>query len=62
MTMNLLIRDVPKELWADALYLAQQYMREFPDSFGYHQGIIYLKGTRSYYVYKTKTRYVVRGV
>lgn len=60
--MNLLIRDVPKELWVDALGIVRQYIRDYPDKFGFHQGVVYMKGTRSYYVYKTKTRYVVRGV
>ena len=56
------IRNTPVERWAIATHLAVQFLDEFPDKMGIHDGVAYVRGSDpTYYVYRTKTQVIVVG-
>jgi len=60
--MKLVIRDIPQEGWPAAALLAQQFLKEYPDRFGFSHFVYYhAEGLPGRIVYRTKTSIIVRG-
>jgi len=58
--MKLIVREETD--WLDAVAVAKAYLRDYTDRpVGIRAGVIYFLGT-GYYVYRTKTAIVVRGI
>lgn len=61
--MKLIVRDTND--WLGAVVVAKAYLRDHTDKpVGIRAGVIYFYGSENfyYYVYRTKTAIVVRGV
>ena len=66
--MKLTIRDVQEKHWIRAVNVARQFKSEQPDKMGFHAGVVYVSDDNAYppetsfYVYRTKTGVIVRGI
>lgn len=66
--MKLTIRDVHEKHWIMAINVARQFKSEYPDKMGFHAGVVYVWDAKvvppepSFYVYRTKTGVIVRGI
>ncbi len=48
--------------WSRAPVVARLFLEEYPDKFGFHNPVVYVReGNDALYVYRTKTSVVVRG-
>lgn len=58
---KLILRNVPPSYWNLATRVAQQSEPDI-EEFGFRKGIVYEVDSKKFYVYKTKTSFVVLGL